>query len=63
MDCYEQAERYEKDPEFHTLVDTMYRLLIEEKFSVNELRDAYFFASNKFATEQICPAYGDRGED
>ncbi len=56
MNFNEQVERYQSDPDFHTLVDLMYQFLMQGKFSITEFKDAAVFASNKFAMEQVSPA-------
>ena len=55
MNYEQQAVRYQHDPGFHRLVDHLYGVLLQGKFSVEELKDAAVFAANKFACERIVP--------
>lgn len=45
---YDCRDRYNRDPNFRSLVDLMVTFSIENKFTPGELRDAAFMASLQF---------------
>ncbi len=44
-------ERYENDAEFHYMVNMFYGIILENRFTISELRDALVFAGIKFERE------------
>jgi hypothetical protein len=53
MNYEQQRERYLHDAEFYHLVNMMYDLYMQGKFTVGEIKDAVVFAGIKFETENI----------
>ncbi len=45
---FDVQERYERDTQFHSLVDLMVQFIIKEKYTPQEMRDAAFMASIQF---------------
>lgn len=41
-------QRYERDPEFHTLVDTIYSLIEKSQFTPTELREGVILACTMY---------------
>lgn len=47
MNYDEARRRYEHDPEFHTLVDTIFAMAFNLQYTAGEVRDAATFAMLK----------------
>lgn len=57
MNYEQQKERYQNDAEFANLVNLMYKLFMQGKFTVSEIKDAVVFAGIKFESEQVRKLY------
>lgn len=44
------AQRFEQDPEFHYLVETLEKLIHEARFTPSELREACLLAAIRYET-------------
>ena len=53
MNYDKSAQRYLNDPEFHCVVGVFYSLLLEQKMTISELKDALMFAAIKFENEHV----------
>jgi hypothetical protein len=51
------AERYERDPLFRTLVDTLYVYMTELQITPTEAREAAMLATIKFESMHIRPVF------
>ena len=49
------TERYERDTQFRTLVDTLYSFICDAKFSPTEIREAAMLAHILFEERRIRP--------
>lgn len=45
--------RYLRDPEFHSLVDTLLSFIVKSRFSPAELREAVMLATTKYEIERV----------
>ena len=50
-------ERYQTDPMFHTLVDIMYNMIVQAKFTPSELRDAAMLAAIRYEMSRVRSNY------
>ena len=56
MEPYDKAkEKYLTNPEFHTLVDLYYYQLLQNQFTIQEMKEALVFAGIKFESERVDP--------
>lgn len=57
------ADRYRRDPEFHTLVDTLEAFIDRNNLTPTELREAIFLAACRWEAKRVrltFPPGGDR---
>ena len=57
MSFDEMKHKYLHDPLFHSIVDSLYKVLYDGKLNVSDLRDAAVFAGYKFESENIKPFF------
>jgi hypothetical protein len=48
-------ERYQNDPEFHSLVDLLYKFVANGHFTPTELREAVILAATKYEMTHLRP--------
>ena len=51
------ADRYLRDPEFHSLVEMIYAMIVKTQFTPTELREAVMFAAVLYESMNILPSY------
>ena len=47
---FDVRDRYDRDPQFHQMVELMVQFIIKNKYTPGEMRDAAFMASIQFET-------------
>lgn len=52
----DSAERYQRDPEFHALVDMLFNFAVTQGYTPGELRQAAFYASLRAEQYALPPA-------
>ncbi len=48
-------EKYENDPDYHMLVETLYAWIVKHRYTPSELREAAMFASIMYEQNNVRP--------